>query len=173
MELLALVVKIFIMENEIKCPVCGKVGIPDYHKEDIVCPCCGTDLSIYRVIDQIPEETAHKNIWKPVAAVATVVAVALGLCLIFVKPSSTTTETTEVAMLKDSVATLNKQLSLVKKQSAEQNASYYTYTVRKGESLWAISRKFYGTGSKAEKIAKDNDITLSTTLLVGDTLKIR
>lgn len=25
------------------CPVCGKADISDYHKEEVVCPCCGTD----------------------------------------------------------------------------------------------------------------------------------
>lgn len=162
------------MEQEIKCPVCGKVGIPDFHREDITCPCCGSDLSIYRVVDQIPEPKEHKNIWKPVATVAIVAAAALGLCLVFQKPSSdVTTGNQEVAVLKDSVATLNEQLAQAKKQPAESTASFYSYKVKKGESLWSISRKFYGTGAKAEDIAQDNGLTLNATLLIGDTLKIR
>ena len=39
------------MEKTIMCPVCGKEGIPDFRKEDVVCPCCGSDLSVYRKLD--------------------------------------------------------------------------------------------------------------------------
>ena len=38
---------------EIKCPVCGKVGIPDYHVQDTICPQCGSDLSIYKLAHDI------------------------------------------------------------------------------------------------------------------------
>lgn len=38
--------------DQIICPVCGKVGIKDFHQEDVVCPCCGTDLSIYRMLHE-------------------------------------------------------------------------------------------------------------------------
>lgn len=42
----------------VTCPVCGKEGIPNYHGEDVVCPQCNTDLSVFRQIDQLsPEES--------------------------------------------------------------------------------------------------------------------
>ena len=31
------------MSEQIKCPVCGREDIPDYHKEDVKCPQCGAD----------------------------------------------------------------------------------------------------------------------------------
>ncbi|MDE7392943.1 MAG: hypothetical protein K2M80_00510, partial [Muribaculaceae bacterium] len=38
------------------CPVCGKAGIPNYHSHDVVCPQCNSDLSVFRLIDQLSEE---------------------------------------------------------------------------------------------------------------------
>ena len=73
---------------EIKCPVCGKVGIPDYHSEDVKCPCCGSDLSIYRVIDNIPEEGQKTNIWKPISAVAIIATAEIGFQILVFCTSS-------------------------------------------------------------------------------------
>lgn len=45
-------------ELKVTCPVCGKEGIPNYHGEDVVCPQCNTDLSVFRQIDKLtPEES--------------------------------------------------------------------------------------------------------------------
>ena len=49
---------------------------------------------------------------------------------------------------------------------------YITYTVKKGDSLWKISKQFYGTGLKWKKIYDDNQLT-STTLHVNQLLYIR
>lgn len=68
------------MENH-KCPVCRKPDIPNYHEEDVVCPQCKSDLSIYRVIDQIPSSSG-KNIWKPMSAVAILAAADMGFPLV-------------------------------------------------------------------------------------------
>ena len=38
------------------CPVCGKAHIPDYKSNDVICPQCGTDLSVFRQIDQLSDE---------------------------------------------------------------------------------------------------------------------
>ena len=86
-----------------KCPVCGKTGIPDFLNEDVKCPCCGSDLSIYRVIEQIPEEGHKTNIWKPISAVAIIAAAGLGVMLFTQKPSVPSSVTEELSQLKDSV----------------------------------------------------------------------
>lgn len=41
---------------KVVCPVCGKVGIPNYHTRDVVCPQCNSDLSVFRQIDQLTED---------------------------------------------------------------------------------------------------------------------
>lgn len=46
-----------------------------------------------------------------------------------------------------------------------------TYTVKKGDSLWAIARKLLGDGSKYKEIKKANGLT-SDAIQVGMVLKI-
>lgn len=47
-----------------------------------------------------------------------------------------------------------------------------TYVVKKGDTLWGISIKFYGTGTKWTKIADANGIKNPKALQVGKTLRI-
>ncbi|MBI5029639.1 MAG: LysM peptidoglycan-binding domain-containing protein [Chloroflexi bacterium] len=47
-----------------------------------------------------------------------------------------------------------------------------TYTVQSGDSLWVISQKVYGDGSKYKLIMQANDMTDQTKLRVGSVLKI-
>lgn len=157
---------------EIKCPVCGKVGIPDYHSEDVKCPCCGSDLSIYRVIDNIPEEGQKTNIWKPISVVAIIAAAGLGLLLFTQKPDAPATPIAEITQLKDSIEVLNNQLAQTN-NATSQISSGFKYVVSKGDSYWSISRKFYGNGSYHAEIAQMNDRTLDSPLMVGDTLIIK
>ena len=49
--------------------------------------------------------------------------------------------------------------------------SYTTYTVKKGDSLWGISKKLLGKGSKYTQIQKANGLTKSV-IRVGQKLKI-
>ena len=160
------------MAENTKCPVCGKTGIDDYLNKDVKCPCCGSDLSIYRVIEQIPEEGHKTNIWKPISAVAIIAAAGLGVMLYTQKPSIPASVTEELSQLKDSVEVLNTQLAQ-KETISVQPSSNYKYVVLRGDSYWSISKKFYGTGTRAEEIAQQNDRTLDTPLIVGDTLIIK
>ena len=77
----------------------------------------------------------------------------------------------ETDRLRNSIEDLKGQLSAAKEQNAA--AAYFSYTVRKGDSLWRISSRFYGTGTKAGDIARDNGRTMDSVLHVGDTLRIR
>lgn len=163
------------MKKTIKCPVCGKTDIPDYLSEDIKCPCCGSDLSIYRVIEQIPDEDNNKkkkNIWKPISAVAIVAAAALGILLVTNKPETTPVDSGKLAQLRDSITVLNNKLAQKTVSQTSTNVGY-SYCVKKGESYWSISKKFYGTGTRAEEIVRNNNRTIGTALLVGDTLIIK
>lgn len=42
------------------CPVCGKHGIQDYKSEGGICPQCGTDLDVFRMIDSLGNEQAKE-----------------------------------------------------------------------------------------------------------------
>ena len=160
------------MAENTKCPVCGKTDIPDFLNEDVKCPCCGSDLSIYRVIEKIPEGGHKFNIWKPISAVACIAAAGLGVMLYTQKPIAQTTPTEELTQLKDSIEVLNNQLAQSKVISEQPN-SEYKYVVLRGDSYWSISKKFYGTGTRAEEVAQHNNRTLDTPLIVGDTLIIK
>lgn len=165
------------MRNEIKCPICGKVGIPDYHKEDITCPQCGSDLSIYRVIDKIPSNGGKTNVWKPISVVAIATAVALGALTLSGNTNNDSTSNGQEVALLDSISTLNNQIKELQASTQEQkhtgSSSAYIYIVRKGDNFWAISKRFYGTGTKYAQIASDNGLDVDATLTVGDTLKIK
>lgn len=160
------------MDNT-KCPVCGKVGIPDFHNSDVVCPQCGTDLSIYRVIDQIPTEPP-KNIWKPISAVAIIAAAVLGIMLMIPteKPVVDVTSTPEYVQLQDSIGRLNSQISELANRPVSVSSSY-KYVVRKGDCFWTISKRVYGNGTRCNEIAEYNGMSLNDALHTGDTLKIK
>lgn len=48
------------IDGKTTCPVCGKKHIPNYKEQDVVCPQCNTDLSVFRQIDQLSDEEAVK-----------------------------------------------------------------------------------------------------------------
>lgn len=160
------------MAENTKCPVCGKTGIPDFLNEDVKCPCCGSDLTIYRVIENIPEEGHKFNIWKPISTVAFIAAVGLGIMLLIEKPTVQEFPTDEITLLRDSIEVLNSQLAQ-SKRSILPPPYEYKYIVLRGDSYWSISKKFYGTGTRAEEIAKLNNRSIDNPLNIGDTLKIK
>ena len=59
--------------------------------------------------------------------------------------------------------------STVKKTTSK---AVKTYTVKKGDTLWAISVKYFGTGSKWTQIADKNKIRNAKSLKVGQVLRI-
>lgn len=56
-------------------------------------------------------------------------------------------------------------------QEVEDNSQYIEYTVKRGDSLWAISYKYLGFGSKYKEIMKLSNIT-SSVIYPGQILKI-
>lgn len=160
------------MAENIKCPVCGKTDIPDYLNEDVKCPCCGSDLSIYRIIEKIPKEGHRFSIWKPMSAVACIAAAGLGIMLFTQKPTEPTVSAEELSLLIDSIVALNNRLAQ-NKAASELSSSGYKYVVLRGDSYWSISKKFYGTGTRAVEVAQQNGKTVETLLMVGDTLIIK
>lgn len=46
------------IDGKTTCPVCGKKHIPNYKEQDVVCPQCNSDLSVFRQIDQLPDGQA-------------------------------------------------------------------------------------------------------------------
>ena len=99
------------MSDKIKCPVCGKVGIPNYHEKDTICPCCNSDLGIFRVINNIPQTRKNtRNTWMPIATVAILAAVVLTGILCFQTSTTPTVPPTQLALLEDSIKMLNDKI---------------------------------------------------------------
>ena len=169
------------MSESITCPVCGKVGIPDYHKDEVVCPCCGTNLSIYKMladsqITQTTEETNDKK-WKIATAASAAIAI---LALIFVclpKQKEVVDDaelSNKVVILEDSIRSLTSQLKLANQEIANLRAqpavgSDKIYIVKKNDSPCKISRKLYGT----ERRYKEIEAIITKPLQPGDTLHIK
>lgn len=164
------------MENR-KCPVCGKPGISDYHEEDIICPQCGSDLSIFRVIDQIPDSKHKKNLWLPIAIVAILATVALAIVLpIRIGEESRKIETKnfEITLLQDSVNYYKDQLAdIIINKPTQVGSNEFIYVVKKGDSFWSISKRFYNTGTGYKEILEANGLNENSKLNVGDTIKIK
>ena len=99
------------MVDSTKCPVCGRKDIPDYHRGDVTCPECGSNLRVYRILDNIEQDSkAKSSVWKPVALLSLLAALVFAL-LYFTKGSSPTVDAQRIAQLEDSIASLNERLS--------------------------------------------------------------
>ena len=172
--------------KELTCPICGKHGIPDFYSQDVVCPCCGSDLSIYRLVNQIeagaqPKPTVEKKPGRSAAVYAFASAVAVLLLFSGVlltkllhygdelKSSEARCEAlvTENEALKATVSGYEAQ-----SQTPLESPSF-RYVVREGDSFWVISRKLYGTGTRYKEIAQANNLDVEAVLNIGDQLIIR
>ena len=55
---------------------------------------------------------------------------------------------------------------------SEEDQETMTYTVQKGDSLWAIAQKNYGSGAKYKEIAEKNGISNPNLIYPGQVLTI-
>ena len=123
------------MENRNTCPICNKIGIKDFLKEDVVCPCCGSDLSVYRKIDILSEY--NNNFHKNESRHRWVIGISLIACSLFI-------------------------------------FSTFLFSIySKVDSFCKISQHLYGTESIYKEIIQLNNLTESTLLFPGDSLRIK
>lgn len=172
------------MNEQIKCPVCGKAGIPDYHKEDVVCSCCGTDLSIYKLLSDSQEKSTPNNknskVWKIATAASAAIAIAVIVVSCILRQIDISNAPSELkkenTLLRDSVATLaskleeaDKEIASLEKQIEKAPSSENIYIIKKNDSPCKISRKLYGTESRYKEI----EAIITKQLQPGDTLKLK
>lgn len=62
-------------------------------------------------------------------------------------------------------------LGIKEVETEEASLKYHAHTVKKGESLWSISLKYYGVGTKWRKIFDYNKLK-STVIKVGQIIKV-
>ncbi len=70
------------------------------------------------------------------------------------------------ASKKKAIATVEKQRPTISKQTPK------TYTVKQGDTLWAIAKKHLGDGSKYTQLAKINNISNPNIIKVGQVIKL-
>lgn len=171
-----------MMENVFTCPVCNKTGIPDFRNENVVCPCCGTDLSVYKSIN-----AAQKAIIRPggknkkariLAAISSVVAVASLITCAYLydtKPPVNEKDNDILIAQIDSLKHENKSLSDSIVVLNKKSPSRRTYTVVKGDCPWRISEKVFGDGRRYNELLRLNNMSTANDfnkVKVGETLYI-
>lgn len=158
-----------------QCPVCGNQGIPTYHNENVICPRCGSDLSVYKTL--LDAEKLNKNTEKTKASykwlailipIILLGVLSIPLSLLYSKQQTykqaVSGAKNEIIQLRDTIAILSHQIQL---KDAELNAKldapdYVEYTIMYNDSPWKIVKNFYGIRGDwkelAKKIAIDNQI---------------
>ena len=171
--------------NMMDCPVCDYKNIPNYKKEDVVCTCCDTDLSIYRLInEQIAISSKETIVTKEVIVAKTpeklewVMGTFFLLAMLFAglyffnpKTIIDKQRETELTAQINSLESENAKLK-IQPESTVSVVKDFEYTVRRGDSFSLISWRIYGTEGRGEEIAKKNNVTLDTILHPGDKLII-
>lgn len=161
-----------------KCPICDKTGIPDFIKEDVVCPCCNSDLRIYRKIhlSSIKTNERKKNKWPLIIVLLFIVAIGI-VGWKYYEQSNLQSQLsnlrtllaekeTKIVQLADSI----KNLSQPVKYNLD-NSQWYI--VKQGDSFCKISRIVYGTEGKYKKIIELNNLKSNTILQPGDSIRIK
>lgn len=78
----------------------------------------------------------------------------------------------ETLWISSKYSTLSASSETSSTSSGSQSSSgQRTYTVKKGDNLWGIAQKFYGSGAKYTRIQKANNLS-GTTIYVGQKLVI-
>lgn len=177
------------MENIVKCPICGKEGIPDFHKEDVVCPCCGSDLSVYHKLYDISSPERGENIHNN----KNIIYYLAGLCALllvcscsfaFWMMNSNHQKDIEIGQLEEKNTHLNDCINQLKRtrtqtvtkqfEPEEQRNTETTksYRVKKGDSFCRISKHELGSENRYRDIITLNGLNAKSILHEGDSLKI-
>ncbi len=149
--------------NTSKCPICGKPGIPDYFNEDVICPNCNSDLSVYRALhtvslgDDISSEKTRK--YKNLAIALPILAVLLmGVLSYFIynikmKEYNQQLEKTNITIteLNDSISTLTAKID----GKNVDGSQYIEYEVIHNDSPWGIVHKFFPNCKDWETVSKE------------------
>lgn len=162
----------------LNCPVCNKAGLPDYTKEDVICPQCNSDLKAIRLLNTIANEDKSKNPIKFIYILSAIVAIALVFTVLFFNSNnkvqnlvSKNRKLTETVLIQTA---FNEELKSTPTPKVDNSKHVIVnYTVKRADNLYKISRFFYGDGNKYHQIVKDNNLEVPYILDVGQMLKIK
>lgn len=166
------------MDKNYKCPICNKAGIPDFINEDVVCPCCNSDLSIYRKIHLSSMNTNKNNSkrWIITTIFMFIICLFLSCCLYCIYSDSHEQICAMENNLKEKDTLIEQLKNAIKKQpkfvQKEQNGMFW-YVVRPGDSFCKISKSIYGTENRYKEIIKINNLRDNAILHPGDSILIK
>ena len=168
--------------DKTKCPICNKTGIPDFLKEDVVCPCCNSDLSVYRKLYALRQnqQAGTKSRWlKYVLCPFVLIALNIGLWAYF----SSSQKPEDLLSLKEQISQKNNEIvqltdsiqkltTVISRKEKPTNSTLW-YVVRRGDSFCKISKIFLGTESDYMEIVKLNGLQNDAILQPGDSIRIK
>jgi len=83
------------------------------------------------------------------------------------------TKTVKVSPVPSAKVPVTKGKKKAKKSEVATDGGTITHTVKRGESPWTISRKYFKNGSHAKQIVADNNLSNLKTIPIGTKLKIQ
>lgn len=159
------------------CPICNKAGLPDYTKNDVVCPQCNSDLKAFSLLNSISKPQKSKIGMYVIVGISLLSIALLGL---FIKSNSDKKElVAKNVILKDSITKIqsinfaNEKEETKLQPITEKQDVTIQYIVKKGDYPYKIAQLFYNDGSKYKKIEADNNLEQPYTLKVGQVLTIK
>ena len=159
------------------CPICNKAGLPDYTKNDVVCPQCNSDLKAFSLLNSISKPQKSKIGMYAIVGISLLSIALLGL---FIKSNSDKKELVAKNMiLNDSITRIqsinfaNEKEETTTPAIAEKQDVTINYVVKKGDYPYKIAQFFYNDGSKYKQIEADNNLVQPYTLKVGQVLTIK
>ncbi len=163
--------------GKLVCPVCGNPGIGDYHHENVVCPTCGSDLSIFHEIRK-KDKRNKTGIGLSLAGLVALVAIAAFLTGRIARHHNTdilAEKDATISELQANVGELTAKIEgiLNTDSSKPVQEGAFLYTIRKGDSFCKISRRFYGTEKYYKELAEDNGLDIRTHLSTGQQILIK
>lgn len=159
------------------CPICNKAGLPDYTKNDLICPQCNSDLKVFSLLNSISKPQKSKIGMYAIVGISLLSIALLGL---FLKSNSDRKDlVTKNLILNDSITKMQVvTIADIKEETktqpiAEKQDVTVKYVVKKGDYLYKIAQFFYNDGSKYKQIEADNNFVKPYALKVGQILTIK
>jgi hypothetical protein len=163
---------------EYNCPVCNKVGLPDFKNQHTICPQCNSDLKPYLIL--------HSNvIIKPNSIIITITTAVVIIAILFAlfyynsaneKQRLISENLENVNALQDSIKTLQAGfIQFINTQSRISTVGTkitIAYKIKKGDCSSKIAEFFYNDWRMYKKIETDNNLKEPYILKIGQTLNI-
>ncbi|MGK7957801.1 MAG: LysM peptidoglycan-binding domain-containing protein [Crocosphaera sp.] len=163
------------MDTKITCPVCGRSEI-----EGNRCPNCETDLSLIRMLVELPEESSTtmpkslKYLGISLAIFLFILGLTLGGSASYLM-SKNQQDLPKSSVVTSSPSSTVKKLNTYSSKSSDVSCiDGFYYTVQEGDYLLKISRQFYGNSENLSLLLETNPKLLKreNTLEIGEIIFI-